>query len=121
VYEKVPIEPGTRAVLQGLQKQSFLNDVSIHVIEYMESSDRYLIRPCISLEDAQKIATTGTMIVDSKNLLCAEQEVRIWTFACLYSGSQPQQHSDQDLACSFLEKILVIAQPFCVTSEWQQG
>jgi hypothetical protein len=117
IYDKVPLEPGARAKLQNLVKQNFLNGESVRIIEYNPSTDKYLIRPSIPLPEAQKLATTGMLIVDSKHLIAAEQKVRVWTFAVLYDGKKMSQNT----ACQFLEKILVITDNFRTTDEWIKG
>ena len=47
----------------------------------------------------------------------AEQKVRIWTVACLFDGSI----MDQESAALFVEKIMVLAETFRETPEWQEG
>lgn len=106
VYEKLPLKPGARAKLHNLQAQSFLNNESVRIIEYNDSTGKYLIRPSIPLPEAQKLATTGMLIVDGKNLIAPEQDVRIWTFAALYDGKKMAQN----LAQQFIEKIIMIVE-----------
>lgn len=117
IYDKVPLAPGARAKLVNLQAQSFLNGESVRIIEYQRTTDKYLIRPSIPLPEAQKLATTGMLVVHSKNLLAAEQEIRVWTFAVLYDGKK----ITQNIACQFMEKILVISETFRATDEWLLG
>lgn len=119
VYEKLPLKPGARAKLINLQQQSFLNNESVRIIEYNENNGKYLIRPSIPLPEAQKLATTGMLIVDGKNLIAQEQEVRIWTFAALYDGKK----MSQNVACQFIEKIILIVEGIKTMDEvtWNQG
>jgi hypothetical protein len=118
VWEKVPLAPGARAKLIHLQAQSFLNGESVRIIEYQASTEKYLIRPSIPLPEAQKLATTGMLVVHSKNLLGPpEQEVRYWTVAVLYDGKR----LTQNMACQFMEKILLISETFRKSDEWVLG
>jgi hypothetical protein len=118
VWEKVPLAPGARAKLINLQAQSFLNGESVRIIEYQASTEKYLIRPSIPLPEAQKLATTGMLVVHSKNLLGPpEQEVRYWTVAVLYDGKR----LTQNMACQFMEKILLISETFRKSEEWVHG
>jgi hypothetical protein len=117
IYEKVPLAPGARAKLHGLKAQTFLNGESVRIIEYQLSTDKYLIRPSIPLPEAQKLATTGMLVVSANNLVAAEQEVRVWTYAVLYDGKK----MTQNIACQFMEKILMISDNFRKTEEWLQG
>lgn len=119
VYEKLPLKPGARAKLTGLQQQSFLNNESVRVIEYNENNGKYLIRPSIPLPEAQKLATTGMLIVDGKNLIAQEQDIQIWTFAALYDGKK----MSQNVACQFIEKIILIVEGIKTMDEvtWRQG
>jgi hypothetical protein len=106
VYEKLPLKPGARAKLHGLQSQAFLNNESVRIIEYNQKNGKYLIRPSIPLPEAQKLATTGMLIVDGKNLIAPEQDVLVWTFGALYDGKK----MTQNMACQFIEKILLIVE-----------
>lgn len=118
VYEKLPLKPGARAKLHGLQSQAFLNNESVRIIEYNESNGKYLIRPSIPLPEAQKLATTGMLIVDGKNLIAPEQEKRIWTFAALYDGKK----MTQNLAQQFIEKIILIVEGLKTMDDaWSKG
>jgi len=117
IYEKVPLQAGARAKLTGLNQQSFLNGESVRIIEYQRSTDKYLIRPSIPLPEAQKLATTGMLVVAAKNLVAAEQQIRVWTIAVLYDGKK----LNQNVACQFVEKILVISENFRNTDEWLLG
>ena len=117
IYEKVPLQAGARAKLTGLKSQSFLNGESVRIIEYQRTTDKYLIRPSIPLPEAQKLATTGMLVVSAKNLVAAEQQVRVWTVAVLYDGKK----LNQNVACQFVEKILVISENFRNTDEWLLG
>ena len=63
VYEKIPLKAGARAKLQNLKQQTFLNNASVRIIEYNANTEKYLIRPSIPLPEAQKLATTGMLIV----------------------------------------------------------
>jgi hypothetical protein len=117
IYDKVPLPAGARAKLVNLKAQTFLNGETVRIIEYQQSTDKYLIRPSIPLPEAQKLATTGMLVVHAKNLIAQEQEVRVWTFAVLYDGKQ----LSQNIACQFMEKILVISENFRRTDEWLLG
>jgi hypothetical protein len=118
VWERVPLAPGARAKLIHLQAQSFLNGESVRIIEYQASTEKYLIRPSIPLPEAQKLATTGMLVVHSKNLLGPpDQDVRYWTVAVLYDGKR----LTQNMACQFMEKILLISETFRKSDEWVHG
>lgn len=117
IYEKVPLQAGARAKLSGLKSQNFLNGESVRIIEYQRTTDKYLIRPSIPLPEAQKLATTGMLVVSAKNLVAAEQQVRVWTVAVLYDGKK----LNQNVACQFVEKVLVITENFRTTDEWIVG
>jgi hypothetical protein len=117
IYDKVPLLPGARAKLVNLKAQTFLNGENVRVIEYQQSTDKYLIRPSIPLPEAQKLATTGMLVVHAKHLIAQEQEVRVWTVAVLYDGKQ----LSQNIACQFMEKILLISETFRKTDEWLLG
>jgi hypothetical protein len=118
VYEKLPLKPGARAKLHGLQSQAFLNNESVRIIEYNESTGKYLIRPSIPLPEAQKLATTGMLIVDGKNLIAPEQDKLIWTFAALYDGKKVTQN----LAQQFIEKIILIVEGLKTMDDtWHKG
>lgn len=117
IYEKVPLQAGARAKLTGLKSQTFLNGESVRIIEYQRSTDKYLIRPSIPLPEAQKLATTGMLVVSAKNLVAAEQQIRVWTVAVLYDGKK----LNQNVACQFVEKILVISENFRNSDEWLLG
>lgn len=118
LYEKLPLEPGARARLHGLTKQAFLNNESVRVIEYNSKTGKYLIRPSIPTAEAQKLATTGMLIVDGKNLIATEQKVRVWTFAALYDGKR----ISQNVACQFIEKIILIVEGLKTMDEaWNVG
>jgi len=117
IYEKVPLQAGARAKLTGLKSQTFLNGESVRIIEYQRNTDKYLIRPSIPLPEAQKLATTGMLVVSAKNLVAAEQQIRVWTIAVLYDGKK----LNQNVACQFVEKILVISENFRGSDEWLAG
>lgn len=117
IYDKVPLAPGARAKLVNLKAQAFLNGESVRIIEYQASTNKYLIRPSIPLPEAQKLATTGMLVVHAKNLVATEQDVRVWTFAVLYDGKR----LTQNVACQFMEKILTISENFRSTDEWLLG
>jgi hypothetical protein len=117
IYDKVPLAAGARAKLVNLKAQTFLNGESVRIIEYQQSTDKYLIRPSIPLPEAQKLATTGMLVVHAKNLLAQEQDIRVWTFAVLYDGKK----LSQNIACQFMEKILLISETFRKTDEWLMG
>lgn len=117
IYDRVPLAPGARAKLVNLQAQTFLNGETVRIIEYQQTTDKYLIRPSIPLPEAQKLATTGMLVVNAKNLVAQEQEIRVWTMAVLYDGKK----LSQNIACQFMEKILLISESFRTTDAWLLG
>jgi hypothetical protein len=106
--------PGARAKLQHLQAQTFLNGETVRIIEYNPNTQKYLIRPLIPLPEAQKLATTGMLVVHAKNLVPLQLPTpnnggyHTYTFAALYDGKQ----LTQNLACQFLEKIIILSEHF---------
>ena len=114
LYELIPMLPGARAKLQHLQSQSFLNGETVRIIEYNPNTQKYLIRPSIPLPEAQKLATTGMLVVHAKHLvpLLGHQSHPVYyttyTIAALYDGKQ----LTQNLACQFIEKILILSENF---------
>ena len=114
LYELIPMLPGARAKLQHLQSQSFLNGETVRIIEYNPNTQKYLIRPSIPLPEAQKLATTGMLVVHAKHLvpLLGHQSYPVYyttyTIAALYDGKQ----LTQNLACQFIEKILILSENF---------
>lgn len=114
IYELVPMIPGARAKLQNLQSQTFLNGETVRIIEYNPTTQKYLIRPSIPLPEAQKLATTGMLVVHAKNLVplnaptSGNAAYTTYTFAALYDGKQ----LPQNLACQFIEKILILSENF---------
>jgi hypothetical protein len=117
IYDKIPLGVGARAKLVNLASHSFLNGECVRILEYQRQTNKYLIRPSIPLPDIQKIATTGMLVVHAKNVVAAEQEVRVWTFAALYDGKKLTQNT----ACQFMERLLVISENFRGSDEWWMG
>lgn len=114
MYELIPLKVNARAKLRGLKQHTFLNGRAVRIVEYQAKKDKYLIRPTIPLE--QKISNNGRLLVNAANIE-AEQKIRIWTFACLFDGSI----MDKQSAALFVEKIMVLAETFRETPEWQEG
>ena len=111
LYELIPMIPGARAKLQHLQAQTFLNGETVRIIEYNATTQKYLIRPSIPLPDAQKLATTGMLVVHAKHLIPLNPPphcITTYTIAALYDGKQ----LPQNLACQFVEKILILSENF---------
>lgn len=117
IYDKIPLSAGARAKLTALKSHKFLNGESVRIIEYQNSTNKYLIRPSIPLPEAQKLATTGMLVVHADNIVADSQEVRVWEFAMLYDGKRVSQNA----ACQFMEKILIISEQFRGTDEWVLG
>ena len=115
LYEMIPMIPGARAKLQHLQAQTFLNGETVRIIEYNSNTQKYLIRPSIPLPEAQKLATTGMLVVHAKNLVPLNPPPHCYTtytIAALYDGKQ----LTQNLACQFVEKILILSENFRIPS-----
>ena len=123
IYELVPMIPGARAKLQNLQAQTFLNGETVRIIEYNATTQKYLIRPSIPLPEAQKLATTGMLVVHAKNLVplnaptAGNAAYTTYTFAALYDGKQ----LTQNLACQFIEKILILSENFRQSNSTNNG
>ena len=117
IYDKIPLSAGARAKLVGLKSHKFLNGESVRIIEYQSSTNKYLIRPSIPLPEAQKLATTGMLVVHADNIVAESQDVRVWELAMLYDGKKVSQNG----ACQFMEKILIISEQFRVGESWQLG
>jgi hypothetical protein len=114
LYEKLPLKINARAKLRGLKSHTFLNGRAVRIVEYQAVKNKYLIRPTIPLE--KKISNNGRLLVGAANIE-AEQKVRVWTVACLFDGSI----MDQESAALFVEKIMVLAETFRETPQWQEG
>jgi hypothetical protein len=139
VYEYVPLAPGSRARLVGLQKETFLNHTTVRVIEYDVTSKKYLIRPTVPLHEDQKLSATGQLLVHRKfvapltsdtttagstSLVAPTPTFRIWTYSMLYHGKTSGSVGGwtKTDACAFLERVVLIASPLqAVDKMWLTG